>query len=269
MKISIMGCGWLGLPLAEELIRQGHKLKGSTTRNEKLKTLRNAGIEDFLLQLTPEPEGNIDTFLNSEILVVNVPPSSKKGCENFYSQSMQQLIEAIEASPVQKVIFIGATSVYPLNGKTVTEKDAEYIVSRFSDVVWLEIEELFTKNSRFDTTILRFSGLMGPGRQPGRYFAGKKMAGADAPVNMIHLTDCVRIICEIIRKEVWGETFNASADEHPSRREFYTKACQTAGLENPVFVEGSNPFRTVNSDKLKKLLNYKFQYPNPTEALQK
>ncbi|MEZ7854793.1 MAG: SDR family NAD(P)-dependent oxidoreductase, partial [Cyclobacteriaceae bacterium] len=29
--ISILGCGWLGLPLARQLVQQGHQIKGSTT----------------------------------------------------------------------------------------------------------------------------------------------------------------------------------------------------------------------------------------------
>ena len=30
-KIGVLGCGWLGFPLAKDLIKQGFKVKGSTT----------------------------------------------------------------------------------------------------------------------------------------------------------------------------------------------------------------------------------------------
>ena len=36
-KIGIIGCGWLGLPLAKEFISNNYKVKGSTTTKEKLK----------------------------------------------------------------------------------------------------------------------------------------------------------------------------------------------------------------------------------------
>ncbi|MDC1274067.1 SDR family NAD(P)-dependent oxidoreductase, partial [Flavobacteriaceae bacterium] len=38
-KIGIIGCGWLGLPLAKSLISNNYKVKGSTTRKNKLTVL--------------------------------------------------------------------------------------------------------------------------------------------------------------------------------------------------------------------------------------
>ena len=39
-EISIMGCGWLGLPLAAQLVKAGYNVKGSTTTPEKLEVLQ-------------------------------------------------------------------------------------------------------------------------------------------------------------------------------------------------------------------------------------
>ena len=50
-KIGIIGCGWLGLPLAKELISNNHKVKGSTTTKEKLKILKNEGIDAYLIDV--------------------------------------------------------------------------------------------------------------------------------------------------------------------------------------------------------------------------
>ena len=43
-KIAILGCGWLGLPLAKSLLSKGYKVKGSTTSESKLEILENAGV---------------------------------------------------------------------------------------------------------------------------------------------------------------------------------------------------------------------------------
>ena len=51
-KIAILGCGWLGLPLAKKLIESGYTINGSTTRPEKIKTLRDNGIQPFLIKLS-------------------------------------------------------------------------------------------------------------------------------------------------------------------------------------------------------------------------
>jgi 3-hydroxyisobutyrate dehydrogenase-like beta-hydroxyacid dehydrogenase len=52
MKISILGCGWLGFPLAKKLIEIGFEVKGSTTSENKLALLKSNNIEPFLLRLS-------------------------------------------------------------------------------------------------------------------------------------------------------------------------------------------------------------------------
>ena len=37
--ITILGCGWLGLPLAQTLVKEGYSVKGSTTTEDKLEVL--------------------------------------------------------------------------------------------------------------------------------------------------------------------------------------------------------------------------------------
>ena len=44
--ITILGCGWLGLPLAKALVKAGYQVKGSTTREENLETLRNLQLTE-------------------------------------------------------------------------------------------------------------------------------------------------------------------------------------------------------------------------------
>jgi len=79
MKISILGTGWLGLPLGEYLLTKGYEVNGSVTTASKLDTLKNKGINPFLLQLTPEPEpeDSIEKFLDADVLIIAIPPSRK------------------------------------------------------------------------------------------------------------------------------------------------------------------------------------------------
>ena len=74
MVISIIGCGWLGLPLARELVRNGHIVNGSTTREEKIAVLQAAQILPFILDLRndkPFDEVNLP-LLQSDIIVINI-----------------------------------------------------------------------------------------------------------------------------------------------------------------------------------------------------
>ena len=51
LKIAIIGCGWLGLPLAKKLIKENFIVNGSTTSKEKISVLKTEKIEPFLIDL--------------------------------------------------------------------------------------------------------------------------------------------------------------------------------------------------------------------------
>ena len=44
-EISILGCGWLGKPLALALLNNNYAVKGSTTSFEKTQHLASLGIK--------------------------------------------------------------------------------------------------------------------------------------------------------------------------------------------------------------------------------
>ena len=60
--ISILGCGWLGKPLAIKLIKKGNLVKGSTTSKHKFKEFDNLGIQPYLISLENLKE-NINDFI--------------------------------------------------------------------------------------------------------------------------------------------------------------------------------------------------------------
>jgi nucleoside-diphosphate-sugar epimerase len=253
--ISILGCGWLGQPLAKHLLTKGYSIKGSTTSKGKMDQLGSSGISPFLIELE-SLNSNISEFLEAEILIVNIPSKNSKSFEN--------LIVEIEKSSVKKVLFISSTSVYEPSAEMITENSALMT----SNLV--NIENLFLRNSYFSTTIIRFAGLMGYMRNPGRFFpAGKSIKNPDGFVNMIHRDDCIAIITDIIERGIWNETFNACSDQHPTRREFYSKAALEIGLPIPHFIENSpNSFKIISNKKIKSYLNYTFIYPDIMNALQ-
>ena len=248
-EISIFGCGWLGEPLAIKLIESGYKVKGSTTTPNKLDHLVSLGIKAFLIDLDVLDD-SIGDFLDTDILIIATP---SKNIDGF-----RKLIFQIEKSRIQKIIFISSTSVYKNSNGIVTE------VSSVKDIPLVEIEKLFKTNRHFQTNIIRFAGLMGYDRKPGNFFpVGKKIPNPDGYVNMIHRDDCIGIITTIIKKGLWGETFNACADTHPTRREFYTNAAIELGKDRPEFEESNlSEYKIVSNKKLKTILDYQFKYPD-------
>ena len=258
MKIGIIGCGWLGLPLGVELVKEGHSPIGTTTQSSKVQYLKEAGIKPFIFKLGEQlPE----EFLKMDLIIFTIPPRSN----NYIAELGKLKEQLIKSSPW--LIYISSTSVYPDNNNTVTEDDAEIIKSSHSGISLLEAEQVF-QEPEFETTILRFGGLYSSDRHPGRFLAGKQdLAGATNPVNLIHIDDCLGIIKLLVSKKIKGEIFNACSPIHPEREEYYTLAANKLGLEKPSFGTKKANFKKVNPSKLINKLNYSFKYPNPLTAL--
>lgn len=260
-----MGCGWLGLPLAKHLIKHGYKVKGSSTSKNKLPVLKAESIDAFYVELKEEGVfGDIENFLNgSEILIINIPPGLRSHPHTDYVKQISHLIKHIEASTsILKVIFISSISVYSddlsipnITSDTVPNPESE------SGKQLLEVEQLLQQNQKFDTTILRFGGLFGADRHPAKSLSGKaNLKNPDAPVNLIHLDDCIGIIHQIIVTDCWNEVFNACTKPHPSKKDYYTGICNKMNLPVPNYdLSKPSKGKLMDSKKLDEILNYQFQ----------
>ena len=268
-KISILGCGWLGLPLAKKLIENGYEVKGSTTSESNLELLKNAGISPYQIKMEEnEITGNMESFLeNTDVLLVDVPPKLRGDFTENFVQKIKNLIPFVENSKVEKVLFVSSTSVY---GDTfpIQELDEESALNpdTESGKQLVEVEKLLQSNENFQTTVLRFGGLIGPERNPAKFLAGKEnVANPNAPINFIHQEDCIGIICAMLRQVEndnwkWNDTFNAVTPNHPNRENYYTEKALEMNLKVPTFVKDSNSIgKKISSKKLQGMLHYSFK----------
>ncbi len=268
-KISILGCGWLGLPLAKHYIAQGIAVHGTTTTASKIETLQQAGITPYLLTLGSEtvtPAMYTDFLADSEVLVINFPPKRIPNIIAIYQQQIQELIPYIPAH--QKVIFISSTSVYQ-NTNAVVSESLAIAPEKESGKAVAAVEQLLRTALQDRLTIIRLSGLIGDDRLPGRFLANKKeVKNGDAPINVIHREDCIGVIDAVITQEAWGHIINGSADEHPLRKDFYTLAAQKIGLTPPAFaVTPTVAYKIISNTKSKELLGYTYVHPDPLKLI--
>lgn len=261
-KICVIGCGWLGLPLAKSLIKKGYEVNGTTRSSEKIKLLQSYGVGAYILDITSEGIiGKLEACLKQcETLILNIPPGLRKNPQSDYVKTMAFLIPFIEASSVDKVLFISSTSVYHDDESfpVITESNLEALKPS-SQII--DAESLFQNNSNFKSTMLRFSGLFGEDRHPAKYLAGRnQIKNPNAPVNLIHRTDCISIIEHLIEQDVWGEIFHAATSPHPTKQNYYTSICQTLNLPLPQFNDSQpSKGKIIDSSKLAQVLDYEFQ----------
>jgi nucleoside-diphosphate-sugar epimerase len=265
MKISILGCGWLGLPLALSLIENGHFVKGSTRDPDKLGRIKDYGIEPYLLELSPDLiSDNVESFFDSEILVINIPPERRDDIVEFHSKQMENIIAVLNNSTIKKVIFTSSTSVYPELNREVFE-DEPAVPNKNSGKALKLVENMLLGQTGFETTVLRLAGLIGYDRNPRNFLRKRRVIHKiNTPVNLIHRDDCIGVIQEVMRQDIWGEVFNVCCDNHPKRIDFYNNEAERAGLEldNMPEMETAD-YKTVSNKKLKEMLNYSLKYPDP------
>ena len=277
-KISILGCGWLGLPLAKALLKKKFHVNGSTTTVEKLDVLKDEGINPFLIDIPlsiDDENHGVDTFSDamitflqgSETLIIDIPPKLRGDLaaanEKTFVKKIETLIPFIEKSTVQNVLFVSSTSAYGEGQLTVTELTLPQPDTE-SGKQLVEAEQLLRDNTNFKTTLVRFGGLIGADRQPGKYLAGREnLENPDAPVNLIHQEDCIGIILKIIEMNSWNEIFNAVSSFHPSREHYYKQKATELNLALPKFDHSKKSTgKLIKNDKIINLLKYTFTKPN-------
>ena len=264
--ISILGCGWLGTALGKKLLTKGLAVKGSVASAESYNQLEITGIQTYHIKIEPE-EVFIDykNFFNTDVLIISLPPRGEDVKENFPKQ-INQIIQLLNETKIGRIIFISSTSVYQSWNGVVREGDEGY-PNKANGKALLLAEKILMGLPNVQTTVLRLGGLVGYDRNPGRFLLKKREVAADSPVNLIHRDDAVEIIQQLIEKNIWGEVFNACSPQHPTKREFYTKAAKISNLPLPNFSGFVENYKIVNSDKLVTRLGYTYKYISPMDYL--
>ncbi len=252
MRVHIIGSGWLAQPLARLLQSAGHELLLTTTKPEKAAQLNTQGLPAMVYQLGAQANHEL---LDCDVLVIAITSKDLTG--------LTQLFQQLSQTDTQ-VIYISSTSVYANQNATAdsaAHTEASQRLNQASPI--LQIEQALRDNIP-QATVVRFAGLVGPQRHPGRFFRhGKTIKNPQAPVNLIHLADCIGIINAIIEQNVRGEIFNACADTHPSKATFYPLMAKQLGLPAPDFEsspDGSH--KRISNHKVKAMLGYQFKYPD-------
>ena len=263
MRIAIIGCGWLGIPLSSELIRQGYVVNGSTTSSEKMNALRKKGIIPYLIHVDDTLTGNYEGFFDVDQLIINIPPGRRKpNVVQSHPIQIRLLVEQAKSHKIKHIIFVSSTGVYKDTRQLINE-EGPCIPTRSSGQALLRAESVI-RASGIKWTIIRLAGLVGEERQPGKWFAGKMdVPFGDNPVNMIHRDDCIAAIASIVNNVPTNDIYNLCSGEHPLKRDFYKAQAIKSGEEPPQFNEGIGPHKIVDNSKFKKKFKFKYKFPDP------
>lgn len=254
--------GWLGQPLARRLMNLGYSVKGSVSNMEKATMLQKNGLNAFPMEVSESGvSGEIKALLSeTEFLVIMIPPGLRRNTGADFVLKMVHFLEEIKKYLVEKVVLVSSIATYGDNQGRVTENDLPNPSTQAGKQL-LQVEQLFMNSPNFKTTVVRFGGLYGGSRQPVNYLSGREnLSDGNAPVNLIHREDCIGILSEIIKQEVFGQVFNAVNPQHPSKEEYYTKKARDLNIPPPLYSKQieDNSYKQVDSVRVEKILGYRF-----------
>ena len=246
-KIHILGCGWLGTPLAMHLHQSGHCVTTSNRSGIQPTPLQNLRIQHAQTDIQAE---NCDFSLitQCDYLIVCITGKTLLG--------FQRLAKALQTSKVQGLLFTSSTSVYASSEEKVTEQHP-----LLNEHPLVAIEQCLQNITNIPCTIVRLAGLIGGTRHPGRFFVEKPIPDPDFPVNLIHQQDAVEVIAELVARPPSNLTVNACASSHPTKFEFYSNAALQGGFAVPVKGKASGrPKKVVSNEGLLNTLNAPLRY---------
>ncbi|PQQ26079.1 NAD(P)-dependent oxidoreductase [Photorhabdus luminescens] len=267
-KVSIIGLGWLGMPLAKALSRSGMQVVGSKTTPDGVEAARMSGIECYLLQLEPQINcalDDLEQLMVADVMIITLPASHTAGGSYNYVKAVQLIVDTALSYSVPRIIFTSSTSVYGFVAGNLNE-DAPFCPETPSAQALVELENWLHKLPNISVDILRLAGLVGSDRHAGRFLAGKKdVKGGNQPVNLVHQDDVISAINLLIQRSNGGHIYNLCAPVHPTKAEFYPKASNQLDLVPPEFSREETQVRSriVDGSRICQELGFKYQYPDP------
>ena len=215
MRILIVGCGYIGLPLGKALVGLGHEVHG--IQRSKFSA---EGITAHALDITQN--GALDELPNNFDWVINTASSSRGDLEAHravFVDGTRLLLDWLGESSTH-LLFTSSTSVYgQLDGLWVDEHSAT--VSSGGPGVHLREAEEMLLAAPHPSTVLRVAGIYGPERGflYRQFLKGEAMlSDGERWLNMIHRDDVISAIMTALELE--PGIYNVVDDEPVTQRVF-------------------------------------------------
>ena len=271
----IVGCGYTGMALGEQLHQEGLKIAGVKRRKVAspfpLATTNVGKPHKFLQDLRADlGEGcRADTIY----YLVAAKEFSPNAYRAAYLDGLNTVLESCQALQVRRVVFVSSTSVYGDSLEPWVDEATPARPKNFSGEILLEAEQTVLA-SPFQPTVVRFSGIYGPGRRRliDQVCSGEaKVTGKPFYTNRIHRDDCAGVLRHL-RTTSYGHNLYLGTDCKPATKDeviqYIASICQVEARHRDTSEPPPPQRRSSKRLSNKRLLDsgYLFKFPTFREG---
>ncbi|WP_290697308.1 SDR family oxidoreductase [Amphritea sp.] len=269
-QILIAGCGDIGSQLGLNLVKQKHQVFGLRRNINQLPP----GIQGIAADLSqPDTLINLPQQVDTLFYAVAAGARDESVYRKAYPEGLDNLLNALQQQGIKlrQLFFVSSTAVYHQEHHEWVDESSPTEPESFSGQIMLEAEQIAI-NSGIPATVVRFSGIYGPGRN---YMLGQVNRGIGYPAepirysNRLHRDDCVGILqhlYQLSQERVLAPIYLASDDEPVSLNEVSDWLAEQLDRE----ITDTSARRTIGSkrcsNKLLKNTGYRFKYPSFREG---
>lgn len=217
-RILIVGAGDIGGNLAQQLQAGGHQVWGIRRSDKPIGDgigLIQADVADAeTLQALPE---------DLDILVYSVasPVFSKEGYHDYYYKGLRNVLRALKGQNLKRAFFVSSSSVYHQMNAEWVDETTETKPTSFAGKEMLAAEQALL-NDKLPGTVVRFTGIYGPGRT--RMIEQARQGShcdPEPPVwtNRIHRDDCLGVLRLLIERALTDKPLDdiyLATDDEPA-----------------------------------------------------
>jgi nucleoside-diphosphate-sugar epimerase len=220
-KTLLIGCGYIGLPLALELRGRGDSVTPWVHSEQGSRGPRNLDFAEMIIGSVADERTWNEVCRNYD-LVIHCASSGRGGEEAFAEVFREGMRQIIAHQPKARKIFVSSTSVY---GQTSGEPVSEVAPAEPFTPTGKILREAEAIALEGGATVVRSSGIYGPGRAVlwEKFKRGEAVIEGDGLrwINQIHQRDLVAALAHLIDAGAPGEIYNATDDTPVSYRDYY------------------------------------------------
>lgn len=273
-KLLVCGCGDLGRRLAGELAGEHFQITGL----RRHPPASDRAPLNYVAADTNDREALTRALAPGfAVIVITMTPGERSdaGYRRAYVDTCHHLVAALDSLDQRPrlIVFVSSTGVYGQHDGEEVDEDSSTEPERFSGRRLLEAERVIA-DSGHPYTVVRFSGIYGPGR--GRLIEqvrSGRAALARHYTNRIHADDCAGFLAHLIRRSGEGEPpapLYLATDSRPApKAEVVAWLAARLGTDTARFAPDEPSPRAGNKRCLNHRLlasGYRLKYPSYQEG---